>query len=226
MLLKLRVTSGSNAGKEIIINKEKFLIGRADDCNLRPHSDAISRRHCVIINSSKGVGVRDLKSRNGTVVNGNKITGDKRLRNGDKLEVGPLHFEVILQKTAADIEHKKASGKPAPQGEPNAIGGMVSQWLEEADDAAQEEQRLGTPDTREYRFDETSQIEVDETAVQEVEKSKAEEAKRKAEEDEKSSHGKEKKEPGKLPKFEVKQDAPKDTQEAAQQVLRKLFNRS
>ena len=34
MLLKLRVTSGSNAGKEIIINKDKFLIGLAVEFQL------------------------------------------------------------------------------------------------------------------------------------------------------------------------------------------------
>lgn len=226
MLLKLRVTSGSNAGKEIIINKEKFLIGRADDCNLRPHSDAISRRHCVIINSSKGIGVRDLKSRNGTVVNGKKITGDKRLRNGDALEVGPLKFEVILEKTPSDMAPKDSPAPPA-KGD-GAMGGMVSQWLEEADDAAKEEKRLGSPETREYRFDETSQIELDEAEIEQANKDQETKAIEDVPKDE-SSHGKKKNkksEPGKLPKFEIKQDAPKDTQEAAQQVLRKLFNRS
>mgnify|MGYP000211070426 CR=1 FL=1 len=71
-------------------------------------------------------------------------------------------------------------------------------------------------------------IEVDESAVAEAQKTDV--AQQPADPDaDKSSHGNKKpgkKEPGKLPKFAVKQDAPKDTQEAAQQVLRKLFNRS
>ena len=83
--------------------------------------------------------------------------------------------------------------------------------MEEADDVARAEQRL-TSETREYRFDDTSKIEVS----QEVEEKAEAEA----------SKEEEKKEPGKLPKFEVKKEQPKDTQEAAQQVLRKLFNRS
>ncbi len=209
MILKLKVTDGSNAGKEIIIDKDKFLIGRADECGLRPHSDAISRRHCVIIKTEKIVGVRDLKSRNGTVVNGEKITGDKRLRNGDVLEVGPLKFEVVIEKSAA-VE-KPAPKSKKPVGEGAGMGNMVSAWLEEADDVARAEQRL-TSETREYRFDDTSKIEVS----QEVEEKAEAEA----------SKEEEKKEPGKLPKFEVKKEQPKDTQEAAQQVLRKLFNRT
>ena len=211
MILKLKVTDGSNEGKEIIINKDKFLIGRADDCSLRPHSDAISRRHCVIIKSDKVVGVRDLKSRNGTVVNGEKITGDKRLRNGDTLEVGPLKFEVVIEKTAA-VEKPAATKNPEPVAE-GGMGNMVSAWLEEADDVAKAEKRVSN-ETRAYRFDDTSKIEVSE------EESATKETAELAVDD------KDKKEPGKLPKFEVKKEQPKDTQEAAQQVLRKLFNRN
>ena len=81
---------------------------------------------------------------------------------------------------------------------------------EEADGVARDEQRM---DTREYRFDDTSRIELDEK------KKKKKEEQDKAEADAKKS------EAGKLPKFEVKKEQPKDTQEAAQQVLRKLFNR-
>ena len=229
MLLKLKVTEGSNAGKEIIINKDKFLIGRADDCNLRPHSDAISRRHCVIIKTDKAVGVRDLKSRNGTIVNGDKITGDKRLRNGDKLEVGPLKFEVVIETTAAVEAAPTKNKEVASSGTQDpGIGGMVSQWLEEADDVAREEQRLGSPETREYRFDDTSRIEIDQAALDEAAKKRT--AEMNLDEENKSGDKKQdrkdKKEPAKLPKFEVKKDQPKDTQEAAQQVLRKLFNRS
>jgi len=224
MLLKLKVTEGSNAGKQIIISKEKFLIGRADDCNLRPHSDGVSRRHCVIIKTDKAVGVRDLKSRNGTLVNGVKITGDKRLRNGDTLQVGPLKFEVVLEKPVQVKKKsptKKAEGAGKGSGE-QAIGGMVSQWLEEADDVAREEQRIGSPETREYRFDETSRIELDEASV-DVAKKETAALEVEGKDDKKKKKGK--KEPSKLPKFEVKKDVPKDTQEAAQQVLRKLFNR-
>ena len=213
MLLKLKVAEGDNAGKEIIINKEKFVIGRADDCNLRPHSDAISRRHCVIINRGDVVGVRDLKSRNGTIVNGKKITADKRLKTGDTLEVGPLRFEVIIEaakESKAKAKKTHSSTQPANAGN-DEMSGMVSAWLEEADGVARDEQRM---ETREYRFDDTRRIELEEKK------------KKKQEEEAEALKEAESKEPGKLPKFEVKKEEPKDTQEAAQMVLRKLFNRN
>ena len=214
MLLKLKVTEGSNTGKEIVINKDKFIIGRADDCNLRPHSDAISRRHCVIIKTEKAVGVRDLKSRNGTLVNGVAITGDKRLRNGDTLEVGPLKFEVVLE-APAKVEKKAPVKKKAEAGKPGEMGGMVSAWLEEADDVAKVEQQFN--ETRQYRFDETSEIAIDQPGQDDDKKT----AELKVDDEDKKDDEK-----GKLPKFEVKKEQPKDTHEAAQQVLRKLFNRN
>ncbi len=218
MLLKLKVTEGSHAGKEITVEGKKFLIGRADECNLRPHSDAISRRHCVIIITDTVVGVRDLKSRNGTVVNGEKITGDKRLRNGDTLSVGPLCFEVIIQKKQQAVPVTETVKKAAEKNDGD-VGGMVSQWLEEADDFAREEQQLAAPETREYRVDDTSRIALD-TASHSTDDSKV----TKPEQSGNKKAGKGKK-PGKLPKFEVKKEQPKDTQEAASQMLRKLFNR-
>ncbi len=225
MLLKLKVTEGSSTGKVIAVRGNKFLIGRADECDLRPHSDAISRRHCVIIITEKAVGVRDLKSRNGTLVNGEKITGDKRLRHGDTLNVGPLGFEIILEKSAKTTApaKKQEISSTAPKRDGGPMGGMVSQWLEEADDFAKEEQSLAAPETREYRFDDTSRIAVnsaDEPADQTVVEEANEDEATKAQKDKNK-----KKEPGKLRKFEVKKEQPKDTQEAASQVLRKLFNR-
>jgi pSer/pThr/pTyr-binding forkhead associated (FHA) protein len=232
MQVKLRIQQGSNAGKEIAVRGSKFVIGRADDCALRPHSDAVSRRHCVVIVAADGVvGVRDLKSRNGTYVNGQRITGDKRLRHGDQLRVGPYEFEVIIQqpKAAPPPAQVSESSVAGGGGESAAMGSMVSQWLEEADDFAREEQRLASPETREYRFDETSRIAL-ETAAETAEPSreppgpevdgssaarrKSKRAKEKAAEAESAA-----------PRFAVKGEQPKDTQEAAAQVLRKFFNR-
>lgn len=230
MQVRLRVLEGSHAGKEIAVRGSKFLIGRSDDCNLRPNSDAISRRHCIIIVSGDVVGIRDLKSRNGTLVNGKKITGDKRLRQGDRLRVGPLEFEVVL-KTAEHApkpsKREAAAGAGSGSGE-GPMGGMVSQWLEEADEFAREEQRLAAPETREYRIDETSRIALEaaaEAGTKPAKKSKEDGSGNNSQEEKSKKADKEKaSKPGK-PKFAVKGDDPKDTQEAAAQVLRKLFNR-
>ena len=74
MDLKLKVLEGKNAGKEIPVHSKKFLIGRAEDCNLRPGSELISRHHCVLLVEDGYLGVRDFGSKNGTWINGRRIS--------------------------------------------------------------------------------------------------------------------------------------------------------
>jgi pSer/pThr/pTyr-binding forkhead associated (FHA) protein len=94
MELTLKVMTGRNAGQVVRVPVNKFLIGRSDDCHLRPHSDLISRHHCAILIDNGVVAVRDFNSRNGTFVNGEKVVGQTTLKTGDTLSVGQLVFEV------------------------------------------------------------------------------------------------------------------------------------
>src|ERR1700677_2094357 len=96
MEMKLRVDSGKNAGQEVRVPGKKFLIGRGDDCHLRSASDMVSRHHCELTVDDSYAAVRDLGSKNGTFVNDEQITGEVKLKPGDKLKVGPLQFEVVL----------------------------------------------------------------------------------------------------------------------------------
>jgi pSer/pThr/pTyr-binding forkhead associated (FHA) protein len=94
---KLKVLDGKHAGQEVAVSGDKFFIGRAEDCQIRPGSDLISRHHCVLIVDENYVGVRDLGSKNGTFVNAEQVVGERELKAGDRLKVGPLEFEILLQ---------------------------------------------------------------------------------------------------------------------------------
>lgn len=96
MEVKLIVANGKNAGQELRIAGRKFFIGRAEDCHLRPHSELVSRHHCVILIEDQFVAVRDFGSRNGTFINGRRIKTEQELKMGDRLKIGPLEFEVKL----------------------------------------------------------------------------------------------------------------------------------
>ncbi len=94
MELTLKVMTGRNAGQEVRVPVSKFIIGRSEDCHLRPHSDLVSRHHCAILVDEGAVTIRDFNSKNGTFVNGEKVVGQRSLKTGDKLSVGQLVFEV------------------------------------------------------------------------------------------------------------------------------------
>ena len=94
MNVQLVVASGSRAGQVIPIVGERFVIGRADDCHLKPRSEMISRYHCEIFLKEGDVFVRDMGSKNGVSLNENRISDTNELKNGDKLTIGPLEFFV------------------------------------------------------------------------------------------------------------------------------------
>ena len=70
--------------------------------SMRAQSDAISRRHCVIVTTDNEVVVRDLNSRNGTLVNDQRITEETVLLHGDILRVGPLELDLLERSAKRD----------------------------------------------------------------------------------------------------------------------------
>src|SRR4051794_11913823 len=92
------VTSGKWEGKHIPINKAQFLIGRDEQCQLRPASPTISKRHCALTVRDGQAFLEDFKSANGTFRNGQRVVGEVELAHGDHLKVGPLEFSVLIEK--------------------------------------------------------------------------------------------------------------------------------
>lgn len=99
---ELRVTTGKQAGNAIQLPEGKFLVGREEDCHLRPNSDLVSRHHCVFTLDEYGLRLRDLGSTNGSFVNGEKIRGAVVLNNGDSVSIGKLDFRVVIGDAVAE----------------------------------------------------------------------------------------------------------------------------
>jgi pSer/pThr/pTyr-binding forkhead associated (FHA) protein len=112
----LTVTAGSHAGKRFTFSKpEHCVAGRAADCSVQlvgAFEDALlSRHHCAFDIDPPHVHVRDLGSRNGTFVNGQRIgyrdfpippepaavtAAEVELHDGDELCLGPIPFKVLI----------------------------------------------------------------------------------------------------------------------------------
>lgn len=120
MVTKLIVASGKSAGRSIAIKRNKLLIGRSEECDVRPLSEEVSRRHCAVTVGPAEVWIEDLKSRNGTFVNGARIEPATRtkLADGDVIRVGSLELRVSCTAPGAGTE------------------GDVSHWLATDADAA------------------------------------------------------------------------------------------
>ena len=98
MKVQLVVVRGKPEGKVIPLVGTKFKIGRGETCHLRPNSEQVSREHAEFTLESNAVTVRDLGSRNGTLVNGKALTTESyKLKDRDLVQVGPLTFAVSIQ---------------------------------------------------------------------------------------------------------------------------------
>jgi DNA-binding MarR family transcriptional regulator len=89
-LVVYRVPSGEQRLLELGEGVWRVLIGREDGCDLSLEDDEeVSRLHAVLERIGQDwVLVDDGLSRNGTYVNGTRISGRTRLRDGDVLRVG------------------------------------------------------------------------------------------------------------------------------------------
>ncbi|MEJ7594877.1 MAG: FHA domain-containing protein [Planctomycetaceae bacterium] len=105
---ELKVVGGKHVGQVIPLNRRKFLIGREQDCQLRPNSEMVSRHHCVFSIDDYSVRLRDLGSTNGTLVNGERIRRDVVLVAGDKVVIGNLEFELVIRPGVTAVESDSA----------------------------------------------------------------------------------------------------------------------
>ena len=138
MKVKLRVVhgmlqnrKGDDAGVVIAICRSNFVIGSAEDANMRCLSKAISPRHCELTFDDEQVTVRDLESETGTFLNGERLSDTRQLKHGDQLKIGRLEFEVEFG----------AASDPVSQ--------YVTDLLEEGDEEARL-QRLQDPQQRQF----------------------------------------------------------------------------
>jgi len=82
----LLVTAG-RVVKRLVLGKGAYTIGRADDTDLTLSSHDVSRHHARIRGDGGRYTLEDLKSTNGTYVNGQKVERH-RLNSGDEISIG------------------------------------------------------------------------------------------------------------------------------------------
>lgn len=132
---ELVVVGGKQAGARIPLSK-KFLVGREEDCHLRPNSELVSRHHCVFTVDDYTLRMRDLGSTNGTFVNGTRTTGQVILNDGDEVRIGKLTFTVSL-KEMAQVQSSVAAPADAVVAAAPAVEEAIPETAVAGEDAGQ-----------------------------------------------------------------------------------------
>ena len=89
--LEIKTPQGN---RRVELDTEPITIGRLPDNLVQITDDGLSRNHAVIESYGDGWRLRDLGSRNGTKVNGNRVS-ECKLSNGDVVRVGAAEIRYI-----------------------------------------------------------------------------------------------------------------------------------
>ena len=84
----------SDGGQRILHATNTVHVGRAPDNDLVLADAEVSWRHALIYEDAGALWVRDLDSRNGTLVDGQRITSPTRLSERGRIRIGPVDLQV------------------------------------------------------------------------------------------------------------------------------------
>jgi len=103
-------------GTSVPLTHWENLIGRGRGCDIILNLSSVSRSHATLIRDPDGIWrYNDLNSKNGSMINGVRITEPTRIKGGDQLTIGGEDFElypVSLRERLANVEKRKLRSQP------------------------------------------------------------------------------------------------------------------
>ena len=93
--LQVAVVGGPDAGKVVPLTRSETVVGRASSCDLPLSDPEVSRRHLALAVTRSGIRVRDLRSTNGTRIEGHWIDPPESAASiGDTIQLGDSTLAV------------------------------------------------------------------------------------------------------------------------------------
>lgn len=105
-------------GEEFALSELEYTVGRSTDNPICIQDTSVSRKHVTLRKESAGWMVSDMGSGNGTIVNGEPISEETLLANGDIITLGDS--ELRYEDTANSTAKVQAPSSPRPR--PSASG--------------------------------------------------------------------------------------------------------
>lgn len=104
------------SGRELIpLDGLRVTLGKASTNAVSlEHDETVSRLHAVLENLGFAWSIRDLGSRNGTYLNGERITAERVLRSGDEVRVGKsrLLFWEVRDSGEGKLDEETMTAQP------------------------------------------------------------------------------------------------------------------
>lgn len=137
MRLRLIIVKGPDEGKVYKMSPGKpRVVGRDSISDLVLNDVSVSRSHCRIYFNEKGCAIEDMNSRNGVVLNGERILRRTDLHDGDVIKLGTSILKAELRGAPeAGAEPATAGAASASQSEPEPSAATAQPKSDEAQSA-------------------------------------------------------------------------------------------
>ncbi len=132
MKCELRIIGGARAGQRDVYDKSYIGIGRHPLSDVRFDAEKdldASTRHAAIVKTGETYVLRDLGSTNGTFVNGEKLTADRPLKDGDVLKFG-VHGPEVSFHAVRESENEGEVVMPAVHAPPRKVNPTAPEGLQ------------------------------------------------------------------------------------------------
>ena len=118
------VVSGEAAGDRLVIPHGEVTVGSQEGSRLLLPVSGVSRRHALLTSVNGRTVLTDQESRNGSWVNGYRITSPTALAHGDLVQFGQLRLRFIDRSGDGGVPRQdgKNTAKPGPQQSKERLG--------------------------------------------------------------------------------------------------------
>lgn len=103
---------GELGSENVPLLSDEVTVGKSRANDLVIDDPEVSRMHAVLKSYPAGWCIRDLSSRNGTFVNGNRLTAERPLRAGDEVRVGTTIIRFSMPPSAQDTASTEDAEPP------------------------------------------------------------------------------------------------------------------
>jgi len=122
---EISVQAADGSRERFPLLKERITIGRSRESDIFLPDQWLSRQHAEIRQKPDGFYVNDLGSKNGTLLNGGRLTEEQRLRAGDIITLGEHILTFSLGGEPGDEETEADSDPIGTRSAPLRRGGRI-----------------------------------------------------------------------------------------------------
>lgn len=111
----VRFLNSERSGQQISLLDGPIIFGRLPECDVPLADESVSRHHARISRREDGYYVEDLGSRNGTQVNGQRISEPMRLLHRDRIQIRSAILEFVDETETMPVHSSRETPMQAPE---------------------------------------------------------------------------------------------------------------